>query len=112
MSCDDDDDVIATSTPKRRKMKLEHPSYTVYADTEILAGSKSNNISNEARNRLIRGTIHNMTSLAASHPFCRLPTAFELEEMAKSIVVMYPCLKDADTGHVSIAAVHFCSLQQ
>ena len=43
-----------------------------------------------------------MTSAASHHPFNRLPTTSELEEMAKSVVISYPCLRDAETGHVSI----------
>lgn len=82
-----------------RQIKLEHPEYTVYADSEILAGAKTGNISEDARKRLIRATIHNMTSAAACLPFCRLPKSFELEEMSKSLVIAYPCLWDADTGH-------------
>ena len=44
--------------------------------------------------------MHNMIASCAS--FNRLPYVSEIEEMAKSLVITYPCLRDAETGHVSI----------
>ena len=56
----------------------------------------------ELRHRLIRGTIHNMISVAYSAPFNRMPTTNELQEMAKSLIIVYPPLRDPVTGHVSL----------
>ena len=63
-------------------------------------------MSKEIRNRLVRGTIHNMVTVASSSPFDRFPTHSELEEMSKSLVIRYTCLRDSETGHVSIIFQH------
>ena len=39
--------------------------------------------------------------VASCASFNRLPYVSEIEEMAKSLVITYPCLRDAETGHVS-----------
>ena len=107
-----------TSTPKHKtyeaileqpnKVKLSHPEYTIYADEEIIMGSKAGQMSDDARKRLVRGVIDNMVSAAAAAPFCRRPYRSELEEMAKSLVVTYPWLRDAETGHVSYTNKNIC----
>ena len=69
-----------------------------------MAASKSGQISVELKHRLIRGT---------DPTFCRYPTTQELEEMAKSLVIVYPCLKDVETIHVSFylcIKIYICSL--
>ena len=90
---------IPTMKRSTNKLELERPEYTIYADAEIISGSKAGSISTEVRHRLIRGTMHNMIASCAS--FNRLPYVSEIEEMAKSLVITYPCLRDAETGHVS-----------
>ena len=45
-----------------------------------------------------------MTSAVSCAPFNRLPNPLEIEEMVKYLVITYPCLRDAETGHVSIHA--------
>ena len=68
-----------------------------------MAAAKTGNVPNELCHRLIRGTIHCMCSLSLSPPYSRYPTSQELEEMAKSLVIEYPCLKDKITGdHVGV----------
>ena len=42
-----------------------------------------------------------MVSAASNPPFNRFPTQSEIEEMSKSLIITYPCLKDGETGHVS-----------
>ena len=82
---------------------MEHPKFSVYVDQEICAASSSGTMSHELKCRLIRATIHNMISAAAHPPFSRYPLTMEIEEMAKSLVIAYPCLRDDATGHVSVA---------
>ena len=90
---------IPTTKRSTNKLQLERPEFTIYADAEIISESKAGSISTEVRHRLIRGTMHNMVASCAS--FNRLPYVSEIEEMAKSLVITYPCLGDAETGHVS-----------
>ena len=74
--------------------------YTIYRDADVVTSAKDGRIPKELRHRIIRATIHNMTSAASL--FHRLPSAQELEEMSKSLVIAYPCIRDAETGHVSV----------
>ena len=60
----------------------------------------------ELRHRLIRGTIHNMISIAFNAPFNRTPTTNEVLEMAKSLIIACPTLHDAATGHVSFCVLN------
>ena len=78
------------------------PVYTVYQDKEVDIAVKSGNLTKELRHRIIRGTIHNMISVAFNAPWCRMPNVNELSEMAKSLVTLYPPLHDPVTKHVSI----------
>lgn len=82
-------------------VSMRKPAYTVYSDADVQISTKNGKMSSDIRNRLVRGTIHNMVTAASSPPFNRFPTASEIEEMSKSLVVTYPCLKDGETGHVS-----------
>ena len=75
------------------------PVYSIYTDADVLSSDKNGQMSKEIRNRLVRGTIHNMVTVASSSPFGRFPTHSELEEMSKSLVIRYPCLRDSETGH-------------
>ena len=88
--------------PPIKRVKVEHPEYSVYVDSELRAVAKSGKMSTVLKQRLVRSTIVNMTAAAASEPFCRYPLTAEIEEMAKSLIVVYPCLRDPETGHVSI----------
>lgn len=100
-----DSDISEVSTPKGKhagSVKLKHPEYSIYVDPEIRTAADSGKMSSELKCRLVRATIHNMISAAASPPFSRYPLTAELEEMAKSLIMIYPCLKDPETGHVSI----------
>ena len=90
---------ISTTKRSTNKLQLECPEYTIYADAEIISGSKAGSISTEVRHRLIRGTMHNM--IASCAPFNGLPYVSEIEKMAKSLLITYPCLRDVETGHVS-----------
>ena len=90
---------MPTTKRSTNKLQLECPEYTIYTDAEIISGSKAGSISTEVRHRLIRGTMHNMIASCAS--FNRLPYVSEIEKMAKTLVIAYPCLRDAETGHVS-----------
>ena len=82
--------------------QVKCPEYTIYKDKEIEAAVLGGNIPVELRHRLIRGTIHNMISVAYNAPFNRMPTMNELQEMAKSLIIVYPPLQDPVTGHVSL----------
>lgn len=100
---------VAVSTPKPSKsIKVEHPAYSVYVDSEVRAASKAGTMSKELKCRLVRATIHNMISAAAHPPFSRYPLTIEIEEMAKSLIIAYPCLRDVETGHVSIISKYKC----
>ena len=89
---------LICSTPK---MQLKSPEYTIYRDADIVVAAKSRSMPSELRHRLIRATISNMQAMAFSHPFNRKPTNAEVNEMAKSLTITYPCLNDPETGHVS-----------
>ena len=89
---------IPTTKLSTNKLQLERPEYTIYADAQIISGSKAESISTEVRHRLTK-TMHNTIASCAS--FNRLPYVSKIEEMAKSLVITYPCLRDAETGHVS-----------
>ena len=51
---------ILTTKRSTNKLQLERPEYTIYADVEIISGSKAGSISTEVGHRFIRGTMHNM----------------------------------------------------
>ncbi len=72
-------------------------NYSMIVDT----ASKAGTIAPDLRQRLVRATISNMMATAYGPPFNRLPSNQEMNEMAKSLVITYSCLKDNDTGHVS-----------
>ena len=40
---------IPTTKRSTNKLQLEHPEYTIYADAEIISGSKAGSISTEVR---------------------------------------------------------------
>jgi hypothetical protein len=84
-----------------QSVSMKRPAYTIYSDADVHCSSKNGAMSSDIRNRLVRGTIHNMVSAASSPPFNRFPTQSEIEEMSKSLIITYPCLKDGETGHVS-----------
>lgn len=98
--------ISSCTTPPTKVVPLTSqvkcPEYTIYKDKEIEAAVLGGNIPVELRHRLIRGTIHNMISVAYSAPFNRMPTTNELQEMAKSLIIVYPPLRDPVTGHVSL----------
>ena len=97
-----DDDIVEVSTPKPAKhVQLRYPEYNVYMDPEISAAAKLGSMSKELKFGLVRATIHNMISTAASPPFSRYPLTAEIEEMAKSLIIAYPCLRDPESAHVS-----------
>ena len=83
------------------KLRLNSPEYTIYQDKDLVAAAESGSIPQELRHRLIRATISNMTAVAFSHPFNRLPSNSEIQEMAKSLLLTYPSLSDSETGDVS-----------
>ena len=86
---------------------MKKPVYAIYTDADVQASEKNGKMSSDIRNRLVRGTIHSMVSTASNPPFNRFPTQSELEEMSKSLVIKYTCLRDNDTGHVSISNIIF-----
>ena len=83
------------------KLRLNSPEYTIYQDRDIVAAAESGSIPQELRHRLIRATISNMTAVAFSNLFNRLPSNSEVKEMAKSLLLTYPCLSDSEIGEVS-----------
>ena len=100
----DCENITETYVPKVKKSKIKIPSpeYIIYHDHDLDAAAKAGKIAPDLRQRLVRATISNMMAMAYGSPFNRLPTNPELNEMAKSLVITYPCLKDKDTGHVSL----------
>ena len=84
-----------------KPLVLKAPSYSFYSDPEIQAAIREGKMDKKTRERLIRGTINNMISASSIPPFNRFPTPTEVEEMSKSLVITYTCLKDEETGHVS-----------
>ena len=100
---DDEDESPASFSSDDGNSFTSHakcPAYTLYHDKDVDIAIQSGHIPVELRHRLIRGTVHNMVSVACSPPWNRLPATNEVIEMAKSLVVTYPCLKDDKTGHV------------
>jgi len=81
--------------------QLKGPEYILYKDEAFTAAEKTGTVLPELYHRLIRVTLHCITSISCNPPFNRYPTTNELEEMAKSLVLEYPNLKDPDTNHVS-----------
>ena len=79
----------------------------MYQDEAIVTASKSGNLPTELYHRLIRGTLHCINAISSAPPFDRYPTSGELEEMSKSLVAEYPCIKDEETGHVSFIKLSF-----
>lgn len=73
----------------------------LYSDPAIQNAASRGSFSKLEKERLIRGTMSNMVSASSAPPFNRFPKSSEIEEMAKSLVVVYPFLRDAETGHVS-----------
>ncbi|CAB4023483.1 Hypothetical predicted protein [Paramuricea clavata] len=67
-------------------------------DRDIVAAAESGSIPQELRHRLVRATISNMAAVAFSNPFNRLPSNSEIKEMAKSLLLTYPCLSDSEIG--------------
>ena len=51
----------------------------------------------------VRAQISIMVAQSSQEPFSRYPTNLEMEEMAKSIVIRYPAMKDSKTNHVSLS---------
>ena len=86
---------------------IKNPAYSIYTDADVQASENAGKMSGDIRNRLVRGTIHSMVCAASNPPFNRLPTHSELEEMSKSLVIKYTCLRDSETGHVSISNIIF-----
>ena len=96
------------STPlSHRRLEIRSPDYTVYKDKDLDAASNTGSITSELRHRLIRATISNMQAAAYSPPFSRLPTGAELNEMAKSLIMIYPPLKDEETSHILNCVLKF-----
>jgi hypothetical protein len=81
---------------------VEVPSYMIYSDPALVDAARKGSFKKTEYERLIRGTISNMISASTVPPFNRYPTSAELEEMSKSLVILYPFLRDAETSHVSI----------
>ena len=50
---------------------------------------------------MVRYTVSNMCTQAYQKPFNRRPTNPEVEEMAKSLTLVYPSIKDVISSHVS-----------
>ena len=70
-------------------------------------------MSKELRHRLIRCTMSNMVAAAFLPPFNRRPYNNEILEMAKSLLLKYPCLKDDNDSPVSkrnyLIEIIFCA---
>lgn len=95
------DEEKSTKPGSNSKLLFQTPEYMVYKDSDLDVAASSGVIPNELRHRLIRATVSNMQAAAYSSPFNRRPNNMELNEMAKSLCLTYPCLADKDSGHVS-----------
>ncbi|XP_028416856.1 uncharacterized protein LOC114541067 [Dendronephthya gigantea] len=85
-----------------KPLVVNAPTYTFYSDLHIQAAVREGKMDKKIRERLIRGTINNMVSASSVPPFNRFPTSIEISEMAKSLIIAYPCLKDEETGHCMV----------
>lgn len=83
-------------------LHVKSPGYTIYRDIRVDLASQAGSISEQLVHDVVRGTISNMTSISLCEPWNRLPISTELREMAKSLVVTYPLLRDPVNGHVSL----------
>lgn len=72
-------------------VKSPSPVFVVYSDSEIVHAAKTNAMSNELFNRLVRNTISNMRSTCQGLPNPREPSSLEMEDMAKALCTRYPC---------------------
>ena len=78
---------------------VKAPKYQVYRDFDLEAASKTGSIAEELVHKLVRATIHSMVAVAFEE--CnRKPNNKKLEEVAKSVVLVYPPLRDPKTSHV------------
>ena len=78
---------------------VKAPKYHVYRDYDLEAASKTGSIPEKLIHRLVQTTIHCMLPVAFEE--CnRKPSNNELEEIAKSIVSVYPPLRDPKTIHL------------
>ena len=92
-----------TETPQHKhlrvlpsnKLQLASPEFTIYHSPDIdLALTQSTEVSNDVINKLVRGTVSNMISVCQCLPIPRYPNKHELQQMAITLVSLYPVLKD------------------
>ena len=78
---------------------IKAPKYQVYRDFDLEATSKIGSIAEDLVYRLVRATIHSMVAVAFEE--CnRKPSDKGLEEMAKSIILVYPRMRDPKAIHI------------
>ncbi|CAB4042656.1 THAP domain-containing 9 [Paramuricea clavata] len=80
-------------------LHVKSPVYTIYRDRRVDLASKDGSLPEHLVHDIVRATVSNMVSVALSEPWNRLPTSMELKEMAKSLIVTYPLLRDPVSGH-------------
>jgi len=68
--------------------------YTLYTDGHFKKALDDGDIPPEIYQKFIRDTVTCMYALSSQQPFNRWPAGKELEEMAKSICLEYPQLKN------------------
>lgn len=88
-------------------LHVKSPVYTIYRDRRVDLASKDGSLPEHLVHDIVRATVSNMVSVALSEPWNRLPTSMELKEMAKSLIVTYPLLRDPVSGHVSFSCIFF-----
>ena len=98
---------ILSSPVSPKNLKMPHPMerswiYILYSDPANRVAAQQVNLNKFMSERLIKGTMNNMVSASSSRPLNRFPKSAEVEEMAKSLVIAYLCLRDDNTGHASI----------
>ena len=79
------------------------PVYDLYQDPLLDNLSDEIVIPAEIYHGFVRAQISIMVAQSSQEPFSRYPTNLEMEEMAKSIVIRYPAMKDSKTNHVSLS---------
>lgn len=82
--------------------QLKNPDYVIYRDELLDKTEQNGGLSKALKDRLVRYTVSNMCTQAYQKPFNRRPTNPEVEEMAKSLTLVYPSIKDVNGSHLGL----------
>lgn len=90
-SCSPSPIEVADDTDAYAKAE-DAPVFLIYSDSELKNAAKSEALSDELRNRLVRNTVSNMRTACQNLATPREPTNNEMEDMAKALVKKYPSI--------------------